>query len=150
MADPALRPLTLPSLSSDLVNLQQLRVQLQHAHERIQGYRQLDRKLATFTDEPTWNAYVRPPSSSSPRSLSRARAHSLAPQIPVGPLAYFPGQLIHTNDITRVDDRPQGDAAQQDAPPRRVLRSAKQARDDAAQAVKGAPVALHSSRAQWR
>ncbi|GAA5911426.1 hypothetical protein JCM8208_005057 [Rhodotorula glutinis] len=113
MADPALRPLTLPSLSPPLAHLQQLRVQLAQAHERIQGYRHLDHKLATFTDQPTWNAYI-----------------------PVGPLAYFPGQLIHTNDITRVDQPAPADAAQQDAPPRRVLRSAKQARDDAAQAVK--------------
>ncbi|GAA5840746.1 hypothetical protein JCM9279_001207 [Rhodotorula babjevae] len=112
MADPALRPLTLPSLSPDLANLQQLRLQLAQAQERIHGYHALDNKLATFTDEPTWNAYI-----------------------PLGPLAYFPGQLIHTNDITRVDQPAQDAAADQDAPPRRVLRSAKQAREDAAQAV---------------
>ncbi|GAA5945557.1 hypothetical protein JCM3775_002630 [Rhodotorula graminis] len=116
MADPnpaALRPLTVPSLSPDLSNLQQLRVQLAQAKDKIHSYRHLDHKLATFTDEPTWNAYI-----------------------PVGPLAYFPGQLIHTNDITRVDNPPQADAADQDPQPRRVLRSAKQARGDVAQAVK--------------
>lgn len=55
-------------------------------------------------------------------------------QIPFGPLAYFPGQLVHTNDITAPEDGPaqppgQGGSnvkAEQSQPSR--LRSAKQAR----------------------
>ncbi|GAA6052014.1 hypothetical protein JCM3770_002321 [Rhodotorula araucariae] len=109
----ALRPLTLPSLSPELSRLSLLKAQLAAAEQDIEGYARLETKLATFTDEPAWNAFI-----------------------PFGPLAYFPGQLVHTNDITRVVQSPAVQGAQHDAEPQRVLRSAKQARQDAKQAVK--------------
>lgn len=128
----ALRPLTLPSLSPELSKLQQLRLALDHAHDQIHGYDKVRTKLATLTDEPTWNAYV-----SSASSFLLPVELTLPPilaQIPFGPLAYFPGQLVHTNDITRVTPRAEGPAQ---GNPERVLRSAKQASEDATQAING-------------
>ncbi|GJN87626.1 hypothetical protein Rhopal_000581-T1 [Rhodotorula paludigena] len=94
----ALRPLTLPSLSPQLALVSTLKTQLATLHADRERHRQLETKLDTFTDEPTWNAFI-----------------------PLGPLAYFPGQLVHTNDITQtVQDG--------DGQPKHVLRSAKQAR----------------------
>lgn len=64
-------------------------------------------------------------------------------QIPFGPLAYFPGQLVHTNDVTLTRPSPLPPtnpsssvaAASPPAPPASdiaVLKSAKQARATAA------------------
>ncbi|ORY82317.1 hypothetical protein BCR35DRAFT_81106 [Leucosporidium creatinivorum] len=75
-SNPALRPLTLPAppawsqLTSNKQRLAALKADLESSNK-------LATKLESFTDEPTWNAYI-----------------------PFGPLAYFSGQLIHTNDIT--------------------------------------------------
>ncbi|BGP38845.1 hypothetical protein JCM10449v2_002783 [Rhodotorula kratochvilovae] len=109
----ALRPLTLPSLSPELSRLSHLKAELASAEHEIEGYQKVQSKLETFTDEPTWNAFI-----------------------PFGPLAYFSGQLIHTNDVTRVTSPPADEAGKQEGEPQRVLRSAKQAREDAKQAVK--------------
>ncbi|BGP30943.1 uri1, prefoldin-like chaperone [Rhodotorula toruloides] len=113
----ALRPLTLPSLPPDFAHLSNLKQQLSQTQQAIEGYAQLRRKLATFTDEPTWDAYI-----------------------PFGPLAYFPGKLVHTNDITQAiapEEEAEagvegGKAGGQEAGQMlRVLRSAKQAREEA-------------------
>ncbi|BGO90478.1 hypothetical protein NBRC10512_006744 [Rhodotorula toruloides] len=113
----ALRPLTLPSLPPDFAHLSNLKLQLSQTQQAVEGYAQLRKKLETFTDEPAWEAYI-----------------------PFGPLAYFPGQLVHTNDITQTiapeaEAGPGiegGKAGGQDAGQgRRVLRSAKQAREEA-------------------
>ncbi|BGP23623.1 uri1, prefoldin-like chaperone [Rhodotorula toruloides] len=113
----ALRPLTLPSLPPDVAHLSGLKLQLSQMQQAIEGFAQLRRKLETFTDEPTWNAYI-----------------------PFGPLAYFSGQLVHTNDITPML-APEGEAepcveggkagGEEQGQGRRVLRSAKQAREEA-------------------
>ncbi|POY76868.1 hypothetical protein BMF94_0120 [Rhodotorula taiwanensis] len=109
--DAALHPLTLPTLPHDLALLSDLKLQLATARQEIHGYARLEGKLESFTDEPVWDAYI-----------------------PFGPLAYFPGQLVHTNDITAPEDgaaQPPGQGgsnvkAEQSQPSR--LRSAKQAR----------------------
>ncbi|GAA6008514.1 hypothetical protein JCM10207_007139 [Rhodosporidiobolus poonsookiae] len=127
--DAALRPLTLPSLPPDLAHLSTLKQHLHHLRQDIHAYAQLQTKLETFTDEPTWDAYI-----------------------PLGPLAYLPGKLIHTNDIAvplpsapatadgslaraeNGDRKGKGTGADESAAaqPERALRSAKQAREDAA------------------
>lgn len=66
----------------------------------------------------------------------------LLEQIPLGPLAYFPGKLIHTNDITYhpspmgSPDPTTGDSGQV-VEPQSVLLSAKQARERAAKSRAG-------------
>ncbi|GAA5950122.1 hypothetical protein JCM21900_004603 [Sporobolomyces salmonicolor] len=117
----ALRPLTLPSLPPDLSRLSEFKAQLAQLHSDIQRYEALERKLDGFTDQPTWNAYI-----------------------PFGPLAYFPGKLVHTNDITQtlLTAPPSGETSQNSSGGRadagtqvgdgsKVLRSAKQAREEA-------------------
>ncbi|GAA5858430.1 hypothetical protein JCM1840_001201 [Sporobolomyces johnsonii] len=117
----ALRPLTLPSLPPDLSRLSELKAQLAQLHSDVERYQALERKLDGFTDQPTWNAYI-----------------------PFGPLAYFPGQLVHTNDITQTlpsapssaetsqaSSGGRADAGSQEGDGGKVLRSAKQAREEA-------------------
>ncbi|GAA5869786.1 hypothetical protein JCM16303_001792 [Sporobolomyces ruberrimus] len=114
MNDPNLRPLTLPSLSPSLTRLSNLKSEISFLHSKVDQYSKLAHKLETFSDEPTWNAYV-----------------------PFGPLAYFPGQLVHTNDITQTVSVPgEGTEAKegeskQAGQTKTVLRSAKQARLEA-------------------
>ncbi|GAA5861382.1 hypothetical protein JCM8547_006112 [Rhodosporidiobolus lusitaniae] len=118
-SNPALRPITLPSLPADLSHLAQLKQRLVQANRDIQGYKQLQDKLQGFTDEPTWDAFI-----------------------PLGPLAYVPGKLVHTNDITQLvppsppfpgegKGESKGKGGQKNEP-KKVLRSAKQAREEAA------------------
>ncbi|GAA6027933.1 hypothetical protein JCM8097_001788 [Rhodosporidiobolus ruineniae] len=111
--DPALRPLTLPSLPPDLSTLAQLKQQLAQLHTQIEGYTHIQHKLDGFTDQPTYQAYI-----------------------PFTPLAYFPGKLVHTNDITQTivadDGEKDKEGKGEKNEPERVLRSAKQAREEAA------------------
>jgi hypothetical protein len=58
MSDSNLRPLTLPSLSPTLTRLSALKSQITLLHSQVDQYSKLALKLETFTDEPTWNAYV--------------------------------------------------------------------------------------------
>ncbi|GAA5916637.1 uncharacterized protein JCM6883_005613 [Sporobolomyces salmoneus] len=114
MSDPNLRPLTLPSLSPTLTRLSTLKTQVSLLHSQVDQFSKLSHKLGTFTDEPTWNAYI-----------------------PFGPLAFFPGQLVHTNDITQTlpvseESTDAGKGKEKEVgEPRSVLRSAKQAREEA-------------------
>ncbi|GAA6009215.1 hypothetical protein JCM11491_004230 [Sporobolomyces phaffii] len=113
-SDSNLRPLTLPSLSPSLARLSALKSRISALEAQVEQYARLAAKLETFTDEPTWNAYI-----------------------PFGPLAFFPGQLVHTNDITQTippDSEPARTVAgqtEQAGETRAVLRSAKQARSEA-------------------
>ncbi|GAA6020022.1 hypothetical protein JCM8202_004957 [Rhodotorula sphaerocarpa] len=103
-----LRPLTLPTLPPDLAHLSHLKQQLARAHQHRNGYAALQGKLENLTDEPRWSAWI-----------------------PFGPLAYFPGQLVHTNDITVppvAAETTQGKNGQSSGG---TLRSAKQAQADA-------------------
>jgi len=59
MTDSNLRPLTLPSLSPTLTKLSQLKSTLIALDQQRLQYIKLTNKLETFTDEPTWDAYVR-------------------------------------------------------------------------------------------
>ncbi|GAA5950076.1 hypothetical protein JCM3765_004185 [Sporobolomyces pararoseus] len=114
MSDTNLRPLTLPSLSPTLTKLSGLKSEILLLKTKVDQFSKLSNKLETFTDEPTWNAYI-----------------------PFGPLAFFPGQLVHTNDIIQTlattrsptesnagEDKREGEGGS-------VLRSAKQARGEA-------------------
>jgi hypothetical protein len=58
MNDPNLRPLTLPSLSPSLTRLSNLKSEISFLHSKVDQYSKLAHKLETFSDEPTWNAYV--------------------------------------------------------------------------------------------
>ncbi|KAI5481688.1 hypothetical protein MNV49_002914 [Pseudohyphozyma bogoriensis] len=113
----ALRPVTVPRLPAAYSEVNQLKQVLAALEADVEGYRKLEDKLANITDEPQWNA-----------------------QIPFGPLAYFHGRLVHTNDILVPLPAPlpststtstQSNKAEA-APP--TLRSAKQAREAAAKA----------------
>ncbi|GAA5982335.1 hypothetical protein JCM11641_002015 [Rhodosporidiobolus odoratus] len=128
MADPnpCLRPLTLPSLPPAPAQLSNLKQQLAFLKAQSDQLHTLHNKLQGFTDEPVWDAFI-----------------------PFGPLAYFPGKLTHTNDITqalhatpadadvqentdREDANGKGNQVEDSSPkPQRVLRSAKQAREEA-------------------
>ncbi|GAA5838366.1 hypothetical protein JCM3766R1_005527 [Sporobolomyces carnicolor] len=114
MSDSNLRPLTLPSLSPALTRLSALKAQITSLHSQVDQFSKLADRLESFTDEPSWNAYI-----------------------PFGPLAFFPGQLVHTNDITQTSVGPaeaqEGKAGQEQPSeePRSVLRSAKQAKREA-------------------
>ncbi|GAA5880512.1 hypothetical protein JCM3774_000633 [Rhodotorula dairenensis] len=104
--DAALRPLTLRSLSPELAHISSLKATLAHNRQLIHGYARLQGKLESFTDEPVWDALI-----------------------PFGPLAFFPGQLVHTNDIVQPGHHPEPARDQPDGSG--ILRSAKQARQEA-------------------
>ncbi|GAA5932411.1 uncharacterized protein JCM15063_001216 [Sporobolomyces koalae] len=116
MSDANLRPVTLPSLSPTLTRLAQLKSEVANLHSQVDRFQKLAIKLETFTDEPTWDAYI-----------------------PFGPLAFFPGQLVHTNDITQTVSpstasgkaKDESETAAKTEPLPSVLRSAKQARLEA-------------------
>ncbi|GAA5984962.1 hypothetical protein JCM5350_000080 [Sporobolomyces pararoseus] len=114
MNDGNLRPLTLPSLSPTLTKLSALKSEILLLKNKVDQFSKLSNKLETFTDEPTWNAYI-----------------------PFGPLAFFPGQLVHTNDITQTFATPESTTGSKTGEEKRegesqaVLRSAKQARGEA-------------------
>ncbi|BGP14830.1 uri1, prefoldin-like chaperone [Rhodosporidiobolus nylandii] len=119
--DPSLTPLTLPSLPPTLAAVSHLKGQLASLRAQLEAYQAVEKKLDGLTDEPTWDAFI-----------------------PFTPLAYFPGKLVHTNDITQTvlpaepasspsaagADKTVDQAAPQE--PQRILRSAKQAREEAA------------------
>ncbi|GAA5840716.1 hypothetical protein JCM5353_005742 [Sporobolomyces roseus] len=122
MSDTNLRPLTLPSLSPTLTRLSQLKSTLSFLDQQLVQYDHLSLKLATFTDEPTWNAYI-----------------------PFGELAFFKGNLIHTNDITQTITTPAStsddlteteNATTLQSEQKSVLRSAKQATVEAQRLMK--------------
>lgn len=152
----ALRPLTLPSLPPDVAHLSDLKFQLAQTQQAIEGYTGLRTRLETFTDEPTWNAYVGQLRLTVPAAVL---TFFLVLQIPFGPLAYFPGQLVHTNDIVqsigpegaashsaeggKAEGKEMGNGA-------RVLRSAKQAREEAERLQKGASSVSSSQSARLR
>ncbi|KAK4058259.1 hypothetical protein OIO90_000416 [Microbotryomycetes sp. JL221] len=58
--------------------LQQTRHRLDQVKQQLEQASKLVTKFDSITDEPVWDAYI-----------------------PVGPLAFFKGQLVHTNDITQ-------------------------------------------------
>ncbi|KDE07307.1 hypothetical protein MVLG_02354 [Microbotryum lychnidis-dioicae p1A1 Lamole] len=64
------------SSSSSSPSVLALEHRLATLRANLQQYEKLLIKLETITDEPVWDAFI-----------------------PFGPLAYFPGQLVHTNDI---------------------------------------------------
>lgn len=66
--DSALRPITLPSLPPSLVHLSKLKQQLQQLQQQVVVYEQLQTKLLTITDEPSWDALVCTLPSSFPQS----------------------------------------------------------------------------------
>ena len=58
MSDSNLRPLTLPSLSPALTRLSALKAQITSLHSQVDQFSKLADRLESFTDEPSWNAYV--------------------------------------------------------------------------------------------
>ncbi|GAA6061406.1 hypothetical protein JCM10212_004464 [Sporobolomyces blumeae] len=140
MTDSNLRPLTLPSLSPALTRLSDLKRHLASLDLTLERYAHLSTKLDGFTDEPVWDAYI-----------------------PFGPLAFFPGTLVHTNDITQtIEPR---SATDQGAPgpdpnrvgnersleePVRVLRSAKQAREQVVELRARTTAEIESTKAAIR
>lgn len=134
----SLRPLTLPTLPPDLAHLSHLKQQLARAHQHRNGYAALQGKLENLTDEPRWNAWVSTALSVSPKRILLTRI-LLRLQIPFGPLAYFPGQLVHTNDITVPPVAVEAAQHEHGQSPEGTLRSAKQAQADADLRSKGKP-----------
>lgn len=145
-SDSALRPITLPSLPPDLVHLSSLKQQLQHTKQQIKAHEQLQTKLSDITDEPSWEALVSlhffsPFSVLFPflPALHCAKLPLLS-QIPFGPLAYFPGKLVHTNDVTQTISTSSPSGTDQSSnveggkaaagETKKVLRSAKKSRDE--------------------
>ncbi|GAA5961414.1 hypothetical protein JCM8115_003440 [Rhodotorula mucilaginosa] len=109
----ALRPLTLRSLPPQLAEISSLKARLAQSQSALERYAQLQEKLATFADEPVWNAWI-----------------------PFGPLAYLPGQLVHTNDVlvpqgSTSEEVPESGTGARPEPTSSLLRSAKQARQGA-------------------
>ncbi|SCV74257.1 BQ2448_6689 [Microbotryum intermedium] len=97
--------------SSPSSSLSALHHRLGGLRAHLQQYDKLLIKLETITDEPMWDAFI-----------------------PFGPLAYFPGQLIQTNDITEHPPFASTSSAptrESSGPSEPVLRSAKQARASA-------------------
>ncbi|KAM0788187.1 hypothetical protein ACM66B_001346 [Microbotryomycetes sp. NB124-2] len=72
----SLRRLVLPQPVT-WTRLQRSRAELEHTRHQLDQAHRTSSKLENITDEPTWDAYI-----------------------PLGPLAFFKGQLAHTNDIT--------------------------------------------------
>ncbi|KAM0754819.1 hypothetical protein T439DRAFT_122808 [Meredithblackwellia eburnea MCA 4105] len=115
----ALRPVKLAGVPDHWTQSTTIRQKLALLKDDVQQYEILGRKLENITDEPVWDA-----------------------MIPFGPLAYFPGQLVHTNDITvslpSPPPLPDEDSSATSPQPsslnesRPILKSAKQARELAA------------------
>ncbi|KAK4696861.1 hypothetical protein P7C70_g8306, partial [Phenoliferia sp. Uapishka_3] len=109
----SLHPVKLSKVPAHWSETSSLRHKLSALENDVSEYDKLATKLETITDQVAWDA-----------------------MIPLGPLAYFPGQLIHTNDITITRPSPlpppeSGLPTPPTIPAEGQLLSAKQARQTA-------------------